>query len=547
MFKYLYEHQVKKFAAFIFFSMLSCLFEIGLAYIMLKCVDLSMERNLSEAGKYAIGFLIYIMLYFGIDYFTKKMKWDVLCGAQTNLRNNMVEQIFSMSLNDFHKKSTSGWLSELTNQLDMIEESYFKIWFGVFVEIFEFVVSIIFLFYISPLLTLFVLVVTSLQMIVPKVMSPIISKKRRQQALEAEGFTVTAMEHFGGFDLLKSFHLTSKSVQAVCSANRSWENSKFHIRLINSTARLLSSTFGQILYIGIYFFGAILTVLGHMTFGTMIAASQLVVYIAAPLETLSADITEIKSAKDLIQNLLLELVHSTEQEEKSKSVPAVYHKLEAKHISFSYEGNSLFEDVNFSVQRGGKYLLCGPSGVGKSTLIQILTGSIRPNDGNVVVDGTNINNISSEQLSRFILQCSQNTFVFNATLRDNVTLFSDVFSDEEVLHALMVVELGYVLERYEDGLNHTLKQGGMDLSGGERQKIALARMELFHPPIVVLDESFANIDSETAKRLVAHVVLDKQRTVIMIAHQLSDDIVQFFDTELVIKDKSIIVKGKKNE
>lgn len=204
----------------------------------------------------------------------------------------------------------------------------------------------------------------------------------------------------------------------------------------------------------------------------------------------------------------------------------------------------MFEDVNFAVHRGGKYLLCGSSGVGKSTLIQILTGSIRPNEGNVVIDGTNINNISSEQLSRFILQCSQNTFVFNATLRDNVTLFSDVFSDEEVLQALMVVELGYVLERYEDGFNHMLKQGGMDLSGGEKQKIALARMELFHPPIVVLDESFANIDSETAKRLVAHVVLDKQRTVIMIVHQLSDDIAQLFDTELVIKDKSVIVNRK---
>ncbi len=443
----------------------------------------------------------------------------------------------------FHKKNSSGWISILTNDLDMIEESYFKIWFSVFNEIFEFVISLIFLTIISSWLTLFVLLTTILQMTIPKVMSKIIGNKKEEQSICAEEFITTTTDHLNGFDMIKSFQVTAKSLQAISNSNSKLEQSRYKVRLFTSLARLLSFTSGQIIYIGIYFFGAILVIKGNITVGELIAASQLVVYIASPLQTLTDDITEVKSAQNIIKNLKESIEYKENVPKKIMDMPKKFEKINIKNLTFSYENNTILKNVCFSLERGKKYLLCGESGTGKSTLINILTGIFIPEEGQICVDGTDIKNFSMEQYSKFILPCTQNIFIFNASIKDNVTLFNDKFSDEEVKQALIKSELGYLIKNYSDGINHTISQNGHILSGGERQKIALARMELYNPPVVIFDESFANIDYKTTKKLVNKIIENKERTVILVGHQLSDEIMKNFDNKILINNKSVILEG----
>ncbi len=126
-------------------------------------------------------------------------------------------------------------------------------WFGLFAEIFEFVVSMAFLLWISPLLTLFILVLTGIQMLVPKFMSPRMAKCRESEAALAEAFSITASEHLNGYDLLRSFQLTANSLQAIADANVQWENGKFKTHMTSALANLLSFTFGQVMYVGVYF------------------------------------------------------------------------------------------------------------------------------------------------------------------------------------------------------------------------------------------------------------------------------------------------------
>jgi ATP-binding cassette subfamily B protein len=542
MFHYLYQNQRLKFIGFLLVSTVDCLLEVGLAYVMLQCVNYAIGGKLADAGIYAAAFCAYILLYFVIDYTAGKLKWSVLREAQTNLRNDITERIFSLKSRAFHSKNTGGWLSALTNSLNMIEESCFKIWFAVFTELFSFVLSLILLVVISPWLALFVTAVTALQMLVPKVMGPRIAKQMDNQARAAEEFSVVASEHLNGFDLLKSFQLTSRSLQAIRIANSRWENEKYHERLLNSAARLLSFTSGQILYIGIYFFGALLTLLGQATVGTMIAASQLVVYIASPLETLSEDLTELRGARELIQNLLADIADTESVTETYEDLPAQFHALTAEKIQFSYEDHPVLQNADLTVRRGGKYLLCGSSGAGKSTLIQMLTGALWPDAGQICVDGIPIHRFDPAQYARFILQCAQDTFLFNASVRDNTALFSDRYSDADILRALEKSGFLPVMERFGDGLDHMLSQNGQELSGGEKQKLALARLELYDPPVVIFDESFANIDQDTAKALIAKITARPDRTVILIAHQLSVDIASYFDQKIIIDNAAIRIE-----
>ena len=544
MFRYLYQKQLPKFVCLVVISIVSCLFEIGLAYVMLQCVDYAMTGKMTDALSYAIWLILYILVFFLVDFWAKRLKWQVLRGAQINLRNDVMSRIFSMTTDKFHEKNTSGWLSTLTNQLDMIEESYFKIWFGVFTEIFEFAVSLVFLCLISPWLTLFVLGVTAVQMIIPRSMSPLLAKKKAEQTAAAEEFNVVVTEHLAGFDLLRSFQLTAKSLQAISTANHRWEESKYRTRIFTTLARLLSFTFGQVIYVGIYFFGALLTILGHMTVGAMIAASQLVVYIASPLQTLSDDITEIKSAREIINGLENEVSCIQEDLDQHVDVPDKFREIEFRHVTFSYEDHLIIRDACLGLQHGEKYLLRGLSGAGKSTFVQLLTGALRPDEGQIVVDGIDIQCIDKAQYARFILSCTQNTFIFNASLRDNITLFNESFSDEVILKAIKTVGLSYVLKNFEDGLDHMVSQGGYALSGGERQKIALARMELYQPQVVVFDESFANIDLKTTEKLIRRITSETDQTVILIAHQLPEKIASYFDQYITIDGAQVTIKDE---
>ncbi|MFC4804051.1 ABC transporter ATP-binding protein [Filifactor villosus] len=543
LFGYLYKGQKLRFVSTLFLVTASSLFEVMLAYVMMRCVDLASEGSLQEASSFALWLVLYLATYFILDYVANKLKWKTLQNAQTNLRDDIVQKLLSMPVKLFHKKNTGSRISMLTSQCDMIEESYMEIWFSVFSELFTFFVSAIVLLYISPWLAVFVFVVAFVQLLIPKIMGPKIAERKSEQMRNAELFTVTATEHLNGFDLLKSFDLTSQSLHSISEANRQWETSKFKSRILSSTARLLSFTFGQILYVGIFFFGAMLTILGVMTVSKMIVASQLVVYIAAPLQTLGEDITELKSAVQLIRTLQKELLYSEKQVMEFEQFPATFREMDFKDVSFSYADIPIFDKINATIVRGEKYLLCGPSGSGKSTFIKLLTGIEDPDRGRVCIDGIDIRNLDTRQLANFILPCTQSTFIFNASVRDNVTLFNKRFSDEEILDALQKIEFTYVLQRYKDGLNHVITQGGQSLSGGERQKIALARMELFNPSIVTFDESFANLDTETARRLMEVAVSKKERTVIVVAHQMPQNMGHLFHKRIVIDGTSVNIEG----
>lgn len=543
LFGYLYKGQKLRFVSTLFLVTASSLFEVMLAYVMMRCVDLASEGSLQEASSFALWLVLYLATYFILDYVANKLKWKTLQNAQTNLRDDIVQKLLSMPVKLFHKKNTGSRISMLTSQCDMIEESYMEIWFSVFSELFTFFVSAIVLLYISPWLAVFVFVVAFVQLLIPRIMGPKIAERKSEQMRNAELFTVTATEHLNGFDLLKSFDLTSQSLHSISEANRQWETSKFKSRILSSTARLLSFTFGQILYVGIFFFGAMLTILGVMTVSKMIVASQLVVYIAAPLQTLGEDITELKSAVQLIRTLQKELLYSEKQVMEFEQFPATFREMDFKDVSFSYADIPIFDKINATIVRGEKYLLCGPSGSGKSTFIKLLTGIEDPDRGRVCIDGIDIRNLDTRQLANFILPCTQSTFIFNASVRDNVTLFNKRFSDEEILDALQKIEFTYVLQRYKDGLNHVITQGGQSLSGGERQKIALARMELFNPSIVIFDESFANLDTETARRLMEVAVSKKERTVIVVAHQMPQNMGHLFHKRIVIDGTSVNIEG----
>lgn len=180
LFGYLYKGQKLRFVSTLFLVTASSLFEVMLAYVMMRCVDLASEGSLQEASSFALWLVLYLATYFILDYVANKLKWKTLQNAQTNLRDDIVQKLLSMPVKLFHKKNTGSRISMLTSQCDMIEESYMEIWFSVFSELFTFFVSAIVLLYISPWLAVFVFVVAFVQLLIPRIMGPKIAERKSE-------------------------------------------------------------------------------------------------------------------------------------------------------------------------------------------------------------------------------------------------------------------------------------------------------------------------------------------------------------------------------
>lgn len=398
-----------------------------------------------------------------------------------------------------------------------------------------FLFSLICVFWISWPIALFVLVLTAAQMLIPKILSPAISHAKERQSLQAADYTITATEHLQGFDLLQSFHLTARSSISLSRINSKWEDAKFRVKYLNALAKALSYGVSQLIYVGLYFIGAILVVTDHMSVGSLIAVAQLSVYIIAPLQTFSADMAEIISSRKIIEKLDT-LKSSGEWEKEWCLAPKEFQYLALDNISFSYGQNQILTNVSYTFEKGKKYILRGASGSGKTTLTKLLVGSLKPDQGNIFLNGISIDRLAPSDYVEFVTVSGQNTFLFDDTLRNNVTLYSQKYSDLEIRGALEKAGFAPVLERFSGGLDERIGQAGQNLSGGEKQRIALARMFLFHTPFLILDESFANLDRESMTELLGRITSNRDNTVLYIGHNIPENIVKMFDTVLEIQN-----------
>lgn len=535
MFSYLFKQQKKCFCLYILIVAIDSILAIALAYVMSICVELAMNKELSQFARYGIIFLIYVCLASLSDYMVKYLRARVLKNAQIGLRNDSTQRLLAMDFPSFHCRNTGDWVSTLTNDIELVGQSYFTTILLIIPDALSFIFSLICVFWISWPIALFVLVLTAAQMLIPQMLSPAISQAKDCQSQRAADFTITATEHLQGFDLLQSFHLTAQSFISLSRINSKWEDATFRVKYLNALAKALSYGVSQLIYVGLYFIGAILVVTDHMSVGSLIAVAQLSVYIIAPLQTFSADVAEIISSKKIIEKL--ENLNGSGDEDKAWcSPPAEFQCLALDNISFSYGRNPVLSDVSYTFEKGKKYILRGASGSGKTTLTKLLAGSLKPDQGNIFLNGISIDRMAPADYVGFVTVSAQNTFLFDDTLRNNVTLYSQQYSDPEIRGALEKAGFTPVLERFAGGLDERIGQAGQNLSGGEKQRIALARMFLFHTPFLILDESFANLDRESMTELLGRITSDQDGTVLYIGHNIPANIVEMFDTVLEIQD-----------
>lgn len=461
--------------------------------------------------------------------------------AMQQYRDYTFSRLTQKSLRSFSKEGTALYVSALTNDCTSIENNYLTATFTLIELLFCFLGALIMMLYYSPVMLVLAVALSFLPVAVSMTAGNRLTEQEKEISKKNERFVSIVNELLSGFPVIKSFRAETQASRLFSQRNEQAEEAKKNKRRTEQLISLLANDAGIIAQMGIFLAGAWLAISGKgVTAGVVIVFVQLMNYILNPISQVPLLWSNRKAAIALMEKLSDALSENVREEGREK-LNGFSEKIEVKDLTYGYEPEShVLKDLEVQFDAGKSYAIVGGSGSGKSTLLNLLMGSSSNYRGEICIDGVSIKNIESESLYQLMTSVQQNVFVFNDTIRNNVTMFHE-FPDKEVTLALERSGLSEFIEKR--GEEFVCGENGANLSGGERQRISIARALLRKSPIILVDEATAALDAATARAVSFSILNLVGMTRIVVTHRLEEAILRRYDKILVMKNGTICEQG----
>lgn len=461
--------------------------------------------------------------------------------AMQQYRDYAFSRLTQKSLRSFSKEGTALYVSALTNDCTSIENNYLAATFTLIELLFCFWGALIMMLYYSPVMLVLAVALSFLPVAVSMKAGNRLTEQEKEISKKNERFVSIVNELLSGFPVIKSFRAEAQASRLFSQRNEQAEEAKKNKRRTEQLISLLANDAGIIAQMGIFLAGAWLAISNKgVTAGVVIVFVQLMNYILNPISQVPLLWSNRKAAIALMEKLSDALSENVREEGREK-LNVFSEKIEVKDLTYGYEPESpVLKDLDVQFDAGKSYAIVGGSGSGKSTLLNLLMGSSSNYQGEICIDSVSIKNIESESLYQLMTSVQQNVFVFNDTIRNNVTMFHE-FSDKEVTLALERSGLSEFIEKR--GEDFVCGENGANLSGGERQRISIARALLRKSPIILVDEATAALDAATARAVSFSILNLVGMTRIVVTHRLEEAILRRYDKILVMKNGTICEQG----
>lgn len=464
--------------------------------------------------------------------------------AMAQYIDHVYRKIFRKTIAAFSVENTSKYVSALSNDVNTIENQYLASVFDILEQSIVLIAALIMMMWYSTTLTLVSVVLASLPIGAYLLTGTRVARATKSVSDANEKYTSILKDSLEGFSIIKSFRAESKigtifrqKVKEVVSAKEKRQKLVIVVQMLSA----ISAVFIQL---GIFLFGAYLSTIDKgITAGTVLVFVQLLNYLLGPIQRIPNCVTEYKSAKVLINKMAEALAQNVMADRGAEKKDI--EKITLQNVSFAYDTNNpVLKGIDLVFEKGKSYAIVGASGCGKSTLLNLLLSSHPQFVGNIYFDKQEIRQITTESLYEIISMIQQNVFVFNASIRDNITMFSE-FSDEEIHYAIEMAGLTELIS--ERGIDYMCGERGNNLSGGERQRVAIARSLLKKAQVLLVDEATAALDAKTAFN-VSQAILDlKDMMRIVVTHSMDENLLKQYDLVLTIKNGTVIESGSFEE
>ena len=451
------------------------------------------------------------------------------------------EKITKKSISSFSGENTSRYISALTNDITSIETNYLSKQFNLVGDLLSCAGALMLMFYYSPTLTGWTIGLSLLPLVASILTGGRLAVREKEVSHQNESFVDTVKDMLTGFTVVKSFKAEKQAVEIFLRRNQELEDCKKRRRVTELLITSLAGFAGVISQFGVFLVGVYLAVTGQgVTPGVVIAFVQLCNYILQPIGTVPAILASRKASMALVDQLA-EAVEAHAGREGQQVDSRLDDAIRFDGVSFGYEeDHPVLKDVSCRFEKGRSYAIVGPSGCGKSTLLNLLMGGYDGYDGSITIDGEELRDIASDSLYDLLSIVQQNVFVFNDTIRRNMTMFRE-FPDSEVEEAIRQSGLSGVIA--SKGLEYPCGENGSGLSGGERQRLSIARCLLRKTPVMLIDEATAALDNTTAHEVTEAILNLHGLTRIVVTHRLEASLLERYDGIYVLRGGTVCEKG----
>ncbi|MBR4731657.1 MAG: ABC transporter ATP-binding protein [Lachnospiraceae bacterium] len=462
--------------------------------------------------------------------------------AMRQYRDAVYEKLAKKGIGAFRKENTSTYVSGTTNDAGIIEENYLSSLFTIGEQIFLFIGSLLLMLWYSPLLTLIAIGFSFLPVIASIATGKKLVKLEQEVSERNEKFLAMISEILTGFSVVKSFNAEKRIGKLLAGANEKLETAKNRRNVNKDYVSAIGAFSGAATQLGVFITGAYLCVKGMgITPGMLFVFTNLMNFIIGPIAQLPALLAKKKAAIALIEKMGKALAEEDDGAKEEKADCAFDHSVQLKDVEFSYDGaKKVLDHVSYTFDKGKSYAIVGASGCGKSTLLQLLLAGMNGYEGSITYDDRDVKGIRPESLYNTVSTIQQNVFVFNASIRDNVTMFNE-FPKEDVDRVIEMAGLRELIA--EKGEDYLCGENGSGLSGGEKQRISIARALLRHAKMLLIDEATAALDAETSNRVINAILALKNMTRIVVTHDLDAGTLRQYDSILTLKGGKIIEDG----
>lgn len=504
---------------------------------MMKAIDAVTAQKKDVFGNHIKSLLLVAALLVPTTLFLAYLKGRYKKKAIVSAKRYYMEQIFDKEINQFQSENTAMYISALTNDVSNIEMNFIDGLYEVVVNAMNFIVGIIVIAYVSPIALAVGLVLGILGTVISVVMGKPLQKHQEHRSEFYKNYTSYIKEFLSAFHIIKSNNLNEKVREDFFKKSDEIQEKGYLIDRIVSYISATQNFMMMSMMYGLLAFSVYLTIKGNLTLGGVILIVNNMEKIMFPLMQISEWLPKIQSSKGIfkrIDSLLIKEVGHIE----TVPIETIDDAIAFDDVSFSYDVQEVLNHTNFDFERGKKYLVIGPSGGGKSTVLKLMRKYFNPTDGEIRVDQNNLKDVLKKNYFLQLANIEQQVFIFEDTLMNNLCLYKD-YDEAEIKQAIKRAGLTDFVQAHPQGLERMLYDNGKNISGGEKSRIAIARGLLQHAKVIILDEAFSSLDSVIAKDIERTLLGLEDVMVVNVSHVIFEDTKENYDKIYMIKNKNV--------
>jgi subfamily B ATP-binding cassette protein MsbA len=471
-------------------------------------------------------------------------------GVVKDLRNSIYTKILILPLAYFTQQRKGDIISRMTADVQEIEWSIMSSLEMIFREPITFFTYMGALFFISPSLTIFVLILLPISgFLIGRIGKSL--KRTSEKSQKKMGVILSHIEEtISGLRIIKAFNAIDAINEKFKKTNQEYTRLMIRLYRKRDLASPLSEFIGAIVLVMVIWYGGriILDPSSGMNGSSFIVYIAIFSQLIPPAKAVTTAVYNIQKGAASVERVqqVLEAEELIVEKANAVKIKSFENSVEYKGVQFSYEKELVLNKINLKIPKGKMIAIVGPSGGGKSTLVDLLPRFYDTTGGEILIDGNNVKDYIISDVRGLMGIVTQESILFNDTVMNNIAFGMDNVSEKDVIEAAKVANAHEFISKMENGYQSVIGDRGTKLSGGQRQRLSIARAVLKNPPILILDEATSSLDTES-ERLVqdALIKLLKNRTSIVIAHRLST--IQYADEIIVVKKGELVERGNHNE